>query len=318
METIDNNNDDNMNNNDDMNNNIENDISNNNNNSRPQFFNLFYRLFNENTFITNNILNEIDRITEILRLPPPPQPPIETPQPPIETPQPPIETPQPPTEPSTIQLNPIEQPNNNTNLNILLNELFPSRNITYTSTFENLLQQSLLNDKSKYKKVISDEGKELLQNMYYDISNEEFPNIATKCPITQDDFENGQEITKLPCNHYFSKDAILYWLENENNTCPLCKYELPFTEIKIKNNPENPEQQQDQPQQPQQPQRQPQIHEIRYSPILINPFSMLHNRNIIPHSYLHQMIYNENDEDDDLILQQILYNSYSNNNENNE
>lgn len=45
------------------------------------------------------------------------------------------------------------------------------------------------------------------------------------CPITCDDFHDGDEIKILPCNHYFSVDGISSWLKHKTN-CPVCRYDL--------------------------------------------------------------------------------------------
>ena len=34
----------------------------------------------------------------------------------------------------------------------------------------------------------------------------------TSCPITLDDFKNGEEIICLPCKHIFNPDAIKNWI----------------------------------------------------------------------------------------------------------
>ena len=47
------------------------------------------------------------------------------------------------------------------------------------------------------------------------------------------DFEEGEEIAKLPCGHIFNKDGIMQWLEEESNKCPVCRDELDSKEIEI-------------------------------------------------------------------------------------
>ena len=59
-----------------------------------------------------------------------------------------------------------------------------------------------LNEKSAYKNVISEEGKNELKKIKYkanDVYN-------TSCPISLIDFEEDQEVMLLPCNHCFFKE----------------------------------------------------------------------------------------------------------------
>ena len=54
------------------------------------------------------------------------------------------------------------------------------------------------------------------------------------CCICQLEIDNGDEIIELPCGHKFHGNdcdcpGIMPWLK-DNNTCPLCKHELPFSE----------------------------------------------------------------------------------------
>lgn len=90
----------------------------------------------------------------------------------------------------------------------------------------NVLQRSISDAKPVYKNVISNEGKEELQSL--DFTKDLSCNI---CPITQEEFKEGENIVKLPCGHYFSKVSILEWLENTKAECPLCRHELPSKEV---------------------------------------------------------------------------------------
>ena len=49
--------------------------------------------------------------------------------------------------------------------------------------------------------------------------------------IEFEDFEDDQEVYKLPCGHIFSH-SIFTWLKEESNKCPICRYELSHKEIK--------------------------------------------------------------------------------------
>ena len=92
--------------------------------------------------------------------------------------------------------------------------------------YDQVLHDSL-DDENPYYHVLSEEGKKQLSYLKYSNTFEE-----KICPITQEEFEENEEIIKLPCNHYFSKLAIEKWLFEENASCPICKYALKSIEIK--------------------------------------------------------------------------------------
>ena len=96
----------------------------------------------------------------------------------------------------------------------------------------NMLLNRSLNDKSQYKKIISVEGLTQLTTIKYDKNKD---NTITACPIMCVDFEDSEEITQLPCHHYFNKDGILKWLKEEKAECPVCRFQLKYNEVKIEN-----------------------------------------------------------------------------------
>jgi hypothetical protein len=61
--------------------------------------------------------------------------------------------------------------------------------------------------------------------------NESETNI--ECPILCYNFEENEEIIKLPCNHNYNCEAIKKWLSQESNTCPVCRYIFDYKEIII-------------------------------------------------------------------------------------
>lgn len=50
-------------------------------------------------------------------------------------------------------------------------------------------------------------------------------NEHKECPVCQDDFTEGLELLKLPCDHTFHPTCITSWLKI-NGTCPVCRYSL--------------------------------------------------------------------------------------------
>ncbi|CBY00064.1 hypothetical protein LEMA_P076530.1 [Plenodomus lingam JN3] len=46
------------------------------------------------------------------------------------------------------------------------------------------------------------------------------------CSICTEDFEKGQDLRVLPCNHKFHPDCVDPWLLNVSGTCPLCRVDL--------------------------------------------------------------------------------------------
>ncbi|KAI5241533.1 hypothetical protein E4T43_05344 [Aureobasidium subglaciale] len=49
---------------------------------------------------------------------------------------------------------------------------------------------------------------------------------ALGCSICTDDFETGQDLRVLPCDHKFHPACIDPWLLNVSSTCPLCRIDL--------------------------------------------------------------------------------------------
>ena len=87
-----------------------------------------------------------------------------------------------------------------------------------------------LNVKS-LKKVISDEGKKSIKKKIFE--KNKYKNEI--CPITHDEFKEGDKISILPCNHCFDRDSIDIWLETEKAECPICRKELDSIEVEKEN-----------------------------------------------------------------------------------
>ena len=124
---------------------------------------------------------------------------------------------------------------NNPNITQTTQTIYNNLNIL-NNNYRNLLEESF-NEKPKFKKVATKEVINTLRKESFSLENKNFKN--TSCPIYYIDFEENEEITILPCNHCFNNNAIKKWLSEENNECPVCRFELSYNEIKITNNEES-------------------------------------------------------------------------------
>lgn len=50
-----------------------------------------------------------------------------------------------------------------------------------------------------------------------------------ECPISLEQFKEGESIIELPCNHIFNENNIKNWLKEKTN-CPICRMDLITTQ----------------------------------------------------------------------------------------
>lgn len=170
-----------------------------------------------------------------------------------------------------------------------------------------VLQSSLYDNKSQVKKVISDEGKEQIDKVIYKCGQYDI----SECPISTNDFKEGDEISRLPCGHIFESESILHWLENMNSVCPICRYELPSKEITITSESENHTIQQDisgavdVSNNNENMTYQHYVHYVPYRPLMQN--TILSNVNSYSYSnYIDLLVNRTIENEDDIILQQAI------------
>ena len=118
----------------------------------------------------------------------------------------------------------------------LIHSIFPSFQEQEERQLSNVLHESLYQDTNRYKHIISEDGKKDLKHKTFFLN--EFKE-QTNCPITQDDFEEGQLIIELPCHHIFEPDSIMKWLNTHSHKCPVCRYELDSIEVAEEDTQEN-------------------------------------------------------------------------------
>jgi hypothetical protein len=72
-----------------------------------------------------------------------------------------------------------------------------------------------------------------IRTLAYHAEISEEMKINTACGIWQEEFEEGEEISILPCNHAFKAEAITKWLTTEKAECPICRFKLASKEVII-------------------------------------------------------------------------------------
>ena len=103
-----------------------------------------------------------------------------------------------------------------------INPVFDNSN----NSWDNILRNSFI-QRNPYKKVTTDKAIENIKKVKFNNSFEQ-----KECPITMMEFEEGEEISELPCKHVFNTEAINRWLKEENYKCPVCRYEMDNKEVK--------------------------------------------------------------------------------------
>ena len=93
-----------------------------------------------------------------------------------------------------------------------------------------ILARSLY-DRCPVKKVITEEAVSDIIDKNFTAAMVEELKINGACGIWQEDFEEGEAIKILPCNHAFKAEAILKWLNEEKAECPICRFSLQSKEV---------------------------------------------------------------------------------------
>ena len=89
------------------------------------------------------------------------------------------------------------------------------------------LLYTTINQKNAYKRVLSEKGKTQIKKVKFTSTMKN-----DKCPILLEKFNEGDEVSVLPCEHVFTSSAIDEWLNEEQSKCPVCRFELDSKEIK--------------------------------------------------------------------------------------
>ena len=110
-----------------------------------------------------------------------------------------------------------------------------------TGSLEERVLQESINESAPYKKVSS---KDFINSLSVQKVTQSMVEESMSCALCMEEFKLNEDIIELPCKdkHYFhikkeTCEGIYPWLK-ENNSCPLCRFEFPFTEKKINTNPQ--------------------------------------------------------------------------------
>ena len=118
---------------------------------------------------------------------------------------------------------------------LIFNEILRDYNVRDTNPLmntvvnvDNALRQSFY-ETGAYKNVLSEKGEKQLKEIKY---KKEEHGDNEYCSISYEDFEEGEMVTQLPCNHIFKTEPINRWLKEESNKCPICRKELESKEVR--------------------------------------------------------------------------------------
>jgi hypothetical protein len=113
-----------------------------------------------------------------------------------------------------------------------------SQNVEMEQVVASILAGSLY-ERNPVKKVFDEEAEtcEIIDKKFTGTLVEEMK-INSACGIWQEDFEEGEDIKILPCNHAFKSQAIMKWLKEEKAECPMCRFALKSKELLCRENEE--------------------------------------------------------------------------------
>jgi hypothetical protein len=137
-------------------------------------------------------------------------------------------------------LNEFFNNNNNTSSNITQEEgqqqprprpfvlIFPSQNVS----FEEILHRSFMEHQQRNNGPPPASKQKVDELPRFELTEErrkyQFENHALEqnnCGVCLEDFQVGDQLIQVPCQHCFHVDCLQPWI-SEHNTCPTCRFEL--------------------------------------------------------------------------------------------
>lgn len=94
------------------------------------------------------------------------------------------------------------------------------------------LLRETLDEPSPFKYVLDPSASNgIIKNIKYDPNNSIHAE-QNMCCVSLDDFQEGDNVSELPCHHIFKPNELSSWLNNEKAECPICRFKLPCMEIR--------------------------------------------------------------------------------------
>lgn len=94
------------------------------------------------------------------------------------------------------------------------------------------LLRETLDEPSPFKYVLDPSSSNgIIKNVKYDLNNSSHAE-QNMCCVSLDDFQEGDNVSELPCHHIFKPNELSSWLNNEKAECPVCRFKLPCMEIR--------------------------------------------------------------------------------------
>ncbi|MED6186971.1 hypothetical protein PIB30_071956 [Stylosanthes scabra] len=90
---------------------------------------------------------------------------------------------------------------------------------SYTSLFQDTTTTSTCaSSSSRPRRVSITHYKSLCRN-----NNNNNKSVMVECCVCLTRFEANQEVSELPCKHFFHTSCLDKWFDNRHPTCPLCR-----------------------------------------------------------------------------------------------
>ncbi|KAL9645514.1 hypothetical protein ABK040_000579 [Willaertia magna] len=106
------------------------------------------------------------------------------------------------------------------------NPFFFNINDILNQSYQQYMQQQINKTTPTSNKIINELPSFQLTKERKEIMNQCGEHCDHSCSVCICDFEESENLIRLPCGHLFHKDCIMPWIK-DHNSCPTCRFELP-------------------------------------------------------------------------------------------